>query len=93
MNFNRFWFAAPVFLLAGCATHYSPAVGQLDEEDFGEANRQTYSAMIIDPDPVYNEPLEGNGERAVDAIEAYREGNVEEPESQSIGGGIGGGGS
>lgn len=66
--------------LAGCSTYYSPGAGRLDEADFGEANRMTFSAMVVDPDPQYDTPMEGNAERAVNGIEDYREGNVEEPE-------------
>jgi hypothetical protein len=79
--------------LSGCASTYSPAVGEIDPADFGEANRQTYAAMIIDPDPQYDGPLEGSAEHAADAIERYREGNVEQPESVSTTSGSGGGGS
>lgn len=80
--------------LGGCASTYSPAVGEIDPADFGEANRQTYAAMIIDPDPQYDEPLATSAEHASDAIERYREGNVEEPDTVSTtsGSGSGGGG-
>ena len=66
--------------LAGCATYGSPEAGRFDEADFGEANRMTFSAMVVDPDPQYDGPMEGDAERAVKGIEDYREGNVEEPE-------------
>ena len=67
--------------LAGCAQQYSPEVGTIHAADFGEANRQTYAAMIIDPDPQYDEPLATSAEHAADAIERYREGDVAEPEA------------
>ena len=79
--------------LGGCAPHYSPEVGTIHPEDFGEANRQTYAAMIIDPDPQYDGPMEGSAEHASDAVERYREGNVEQPESVRTTSGSGGGGS
>jgi len=67
-------------LLGGCATYGSVETGRFDPEDFGEANRMTYAAMIVDPDPEYDEPMESSGERAVGAVQAYEEGSVEEPE-------------
>lgn len=70
-------------LLAGCATYNSVAAGELDPEDFGEANRQTYAAMIVNPDPQYDTELEGNGEQAANAAERYREGQVKRPERVS----------
>ena len=91
MNSKALLLAAPFCLLAGCATHYSPGVGQFDQEAFGEANRQTYAAMIIDPDPQYDEAIEYDGEVAADAVERYRDGEVEEPSGQGVGGGSGGG--
>ena len=79
--------------LSGCASTYSPAVGEIDPADFGEANRQTYAAMIIDPDPQYEEPLATSAEHAAGAVEAYREGTVKRPErvrsTQSVSGGGG----
>ncbi|WP_164843926.1 hypothetical protein [Croceicoccus ponticola] len=79
MNTKRLAPIALVACLAGCATYGGPQ-GQFDPEDFGEANRMTYAAMVVDPDPEYAEPMEGSAEHAADAIEAYREGSVEEPE-------------
>ncbi|WP_066553645.1 hypothetical protein [Croceicoccus bisphenolivorans] len=74
--------ASCVFLaaLSGCATYGSPEAGKFNPEDFGEANRMTYAAMVVDPDPEYDGPMEGSGERAATAVEAYREGSVQEPE-------------
>ncbi|MBV7265860.1 hypothetical protein [Erythrobacter ani] len=67
-------------LLAGCATYNSVGAGAIDPEDFGEANRQTYAAMIVNPDPQYDEELEGSGAQAGEAAKRYREGNVKQPE-------------
>ena len=66
--------------LGGCAQHYSASVGEIDAADFGEANRQTYAAMIIDPDPQYDEPMATSAEHAAQAAERYREGEVKQPE-------------
>lgn len=79
--------AAP--LLAGCATYGSASTGKFDPEAFGEANRQTYAAMIVNPDPQYDEDMPGNAEKAADAIERYREDQVKKPAAQSTTGGPG----
>ena len=71
--------AAPL-LLAGCAKDYSAEVGQIDPADFGEANRQTYAAMIIDPDPQYDTPMATSGEHAAAAVERYATDQVKQPE-------------
>ena len=57
--------------LAGCATYGSPEAGRFDEADFGEANRMTFSAMVVDPDPQYDTEMEGSAERAADAVVAF----------------------
>ncbi|AKM09532.1 hypothetical protein [Croceicoccus naphthovorans] len=90
MNTKILFLAGSACLLAGCATYGSPEAGKFDKADFGEANRMTYAAMVVDPDPQYDEPMEGDGERAADAVEAYREGEVEI--GTSGGGGMSGGG-
>jgi hypothetical protein len=77
--------------LAGCAQTHTGSLEVIDPADFGEANRQTYAAMVVDPDPQYDGPMEGSAEHAADAIERYREGNVEEPESVRTTSGSGGG--
>jgi hypothetical protein len=48
---------------------------------------------VIDPDPIYDEPMVGSGEHAADAVERYREGTVKEPESIRTTSGTGGGSS
>ena len=80
--------------LAGCAQDHSTKMGRIDPADFGEANRQTYAAMVIDPDPQYDEPLATSAEHAADAIERYREDAVKQPETirSTAGTGSGGGG-
>lgn len=96
---NTKHFAAPAallsgLLLAGCASTYSASTGMIDQEAFGEANRQTFGAMVVNPDPVYTEPMETSAERAAAAVERYRDGNVIEPEAEdttSLGSGGGGG--
>ena len=83
MNIKRLLpLGAVAAMLGSCATYHSAGAGQLDPADFGEANRQTYAAMIIDPDPEYTEDMETSGEHASDAVERYREGTVKQPVSQ-----------
>ncbi len=80
MNSKATLFAlAALPLLGGCATYHSTAAGELDPEDFGEANRQTYAAMIVNPDPEYDTELAGNAEQGTDAIERVREDTVKRP--------------
>jgi hypothetical protein len=84
-------------MLSGCAETFSTKVGRLDPADFGEANRQTFAAMVIDPDPQYEESLTTSGEHAAQAVERYRTDSVKQPRrvsstSTTGGGGSGGGG-
>ena len=79
--------AAP--LLAGCATYGSVGAGKLDPADFGEANRQTYSAMIVNPNPQYEEDLTTDASTTSNATKRYRDGQVKEPVSTSTTGGPG----
>lgn len=66
--------------LAGCAQTHTGSLEMIDPADFGEANRQTYAAMIVDPDPHYDEPMATSAEHAADAADRYREGEVKQPE-------------
>ena len=77
--------------LVGCAEN--SIYERPGDAAFGEANRQTMMAQVIDPDPVYEEPMVGSGEHAADAVERYRTDSVKEPESISTTTRIGGGGS
>lgn len=96
---SSFALVGVALLLGGCATYGSPEAGKFNPEDFGEANRMTYAAMVVDPDPEYDEPMVGSGEVAADAVDAYRKGEVKEPQRVTStitgggGGGSGGGGS
>ncbi|MBS7670733.1 hypothetical protein [Croceicoccus gelatinilyticus] len=83
MNIKIAGACAALLALGACATYSSPEAGKFDPEDFGEANRMTYAAMVVDPDPEYDGPMEGDAEVAADAVTAYREGAVEEPEQQT----------
>lgn len=77
--------------LSGCST-----TNHLDEpgdSKFGEANRQTMMAQVVNPDPVYTEPLTTSGEHAADAIERYRNDQVTEAVAESTSSGGSGSGS
>ena len=75
---------------AGCAS--VPSIyEEPGDAKFGEANRQTMMAQVIDPDPVYDGPAVTSGEHAADAVERYRTGTVTEPEGVSTTTGTGGG--
>jgi hypothetical protein len=81
-------------MAAGCASVPS-ILEQPGDAAFGEANRQTMMAQVVDPDPVHDEPMVGSGEHAAAAVECYRNDAVKEPESirttAGSGGGSGGG--
>ncbi|WP_095013113.1 hypothetical protein [Tsuneonella mangrovi] len=76
-----------------------PALGACVEDygtvksTFGEANRQTMMAQVVDPDPQYetlNPPT--SGEKAGQAAERYRTDAVKQPEAVRSTSGTGGGG-
>ncbi|WP_336985679.1 hypothetical protein [Altererythrobacter aquiaggeris] len=67
--------------LSACATQsIYDAPGDVK---FGEYNRQTMMAQVIDPNPVYDEPAVSSGDHASNAIERYRTDNVKQPEGIS----------
>jgi hypothetical protein len=68
-----------VVWLGGCATNaITEAPGDLR---FGDANRQTMMAQVINPDPVYTEPAQTSGAHAADAVERYRTDKVKQPDT------------
>ncbi len=73
-------------LLSGCASGGSnTGLGLGRPDNWGEANRQTFAAMVINPNPEYDEAMApGDGERAAQAIERLRTGKVKMPERQSL---------
>lgn len=86
---RRFACLALLPLAAGCASVPS-LYEQPDDATFGEANRQTMMAQVINPDPVYDEPLVTSGEHAADAVDRYHRDAVKQPESISTTSGSGG---
>jgi len=78
-------------LLAGCE-HDFAASGR-PASTFGEANRQTMMAQVVDPEPQYDTLVPPtSGEHAGDAVERYRQDKVKRPErvsSTQVSGGSG----
>ncbi|WP_241255119.1 hypothetical protein [Altererythrobacter sp. BO-6] len=66
-------------------------VGQQDP-GFGEANRTTFAAMVVNPDPQYDAPMITSAAKAAAAIERYRTDQVKQPERVSTTEGISEGG-
>ena len=70
-------------LLGGCSVADKELAG-FQEPSWGEANRQTLAAQVIDPDPQYDTAIPPtSAENAVDAIERYANGTVEQPDRVS----------
>jgi hypothetical protein len=82
---------ALVPLLSACETGFRDPEGEITT--FGEANRQTMMAQVVDPDPQYDEPLATSAEHAAKAVDRYRKDAVKKPERvRSTQGSSGGGG-
>ncbi|GGB86185.1 hypothetical protein GCM10011494_00600 [Novosphingobium endophyticum] len=71
---------AAALALSACATPDTPPyMGGPD--NFGEANRQTMMAQVIDPAPQYDTAVpETSAEHAGQAVERYRTDKVKKPE-------------
>lgn len=79
--------------LGGCATD---GAGLAMADNWGEANRQTMAAQIIDPAPQYDtaNPTT-SGDHAADAVDRYNKGEVKKPDrvrTTTVGSGSGGSG-
>jgi type IV pilus biogenesis protein CpaD/CtpE len=99
MRTSLFIPVAALAALSGCATGPNGMAYMGGPDNFGEANRQTYAAQVIDPAPVYDTAVpEGLGEHAAQAIDRYRTDKVKKPErvntsnAKTSGSGGGGGG-
>lgn len=69
---------ASLVLLAGCEHSLTEPK---DAAQFGEPNRQTMLAQVIDPDPQYDTAVPpSNAEHAGQAIERYRTDKVKKPD-------------
>ena len=78
-------------LLAGCLSVEDRELAGYQDPGFGSANRATYAAQVVNPAPVYTEPMETSAARAVDAVDTYRAKEVEEPDTISTTEGLGSG--
>ena len=83
MNIDRLrWIGAialggtAALLLSGCETGMNTPPGAAS---FGEPNRQTMMAQVIDPDPQYDEAATSSAEHAAQAAERYRTDKVKKP--------------
>ena len=89
-KFLLFAAAGSALLLGGCETGFRDMKGEVTS--FGEANRQTMMAQVIDPDPQYDEPLETSADHAAQATDRYRKDRVKKPERVKSTSATGGGG-
>jgi len=70
--------------IAGCASSAGGGLHLGQQDNFGEATRQTFAAQIINPAPEYDEALVTSGAHAAAAIERYRTDKVKQPARQSL---------
>ncbi len=70
--------ASAALLLSGCEHKIGTPP---DAAVFGEPNRQTMMAQVIDPDPQYDEATApSSAEHAAQAVERYRNDKVKKPD-------------
>ncbi|MGQ7829469.1 hypothetical protein [Altererythrobacter sp. Z27] len=70
--------------LGGCATVADQEFLGYQDPGFGEANRATFAAMVVNPDPKYDTPIPAtSAAHAAAAIERYRNDQVKKPERVS----------
>lgn len=79
--------------ISGC-TSYDVQTNLHGDPGWGDANRATYAAQVIDPDPVYPDANPTtSAEHAAQAVERYRTDQVKEPDkvrtTENISGGSG----
>ena len=80
-------------LAAGaCSTHEGMEFVGRQDPGFGEANKATFAAMVVNPDPRYDAPLQTSAGKAAAAIDRYRKDQVKQPERVSTTEGISEGG-
>lgn len=72
-------------MLSGCAAGSGSSLGLGKADNWGEANRQTFAAMVINPNPEYDDPIpKTSGDRVAAAIERLRTDKVKKPERQNV---------
>lgn len=80
--------------LSACMSVADKEFAGYQDPGFGEANRATYAAMVVNPDPRYDTPIPAtSAEHAAQAIERYRKDEVKKPErveTTDVGSGSGG---
>lgn len=85
--------AAGALALGGCVTD-DATYGKVN--NWGEANRQTMAAQVIDPDPQYDNAVPASsGDHAADAVDRYNNDKVKKPDkvrTTTVGSGGGGSG-
>ena len=70
--------------VAGCTTVADQEFLGYQDPGFGEANRATFAAMVINPDPQYDTPIPTtSAQHAAAAIQRYRNDEVKQPERMS----------
>ena len=82
MNFDRKAIVAvsATVILGACTQGL--ALGDKPVAEFGEANRQTMMAQVIDPDPQYETLVpETSGERTAAAVERHATDKVKKPKT------------
>jgi hypothetical protein len=91
MTIDRRFLAAAgcALLLSGCETGFRDPKGEIST--FGEANRQTMMAQVVDPDPQYDQPLETSAEHTGQAADRYHKDKVKKPERVRSASAVGGG--
>lgn len=79
---------AALLLLGGCEHGLNEPP---NAAAFGEPNRQTMLAQVVDPDPQYEEAVAPtSGEQAAKAVQRYRTDTVKQPERVRTSQGSGG---
>ena len=85
---------AGIAALSGCT---DSSVKSASAASWGEANRQTMAAQIIDPDPQYDTAVPASsGDHAAKAVDRYNKDQVKKPDkvrTTTVGSGGGGGSS
>lgn len=80
MNSDRAkWLVLPSVLVLVACVH--DGQGRPPASTFGEANRQTMMAQVVDPEPEYDSVVPAaSAAKAAQATERYRKDNVKKPE-------------
>ncbi|WAT16712.1 hypothetical protein OZN62_07085 [Aurantiacibacter sp. MUD11] len=80
MNTKLVSAASSIALLSLGACTQSMLTDEPNAAAFGEPNRQTMAAQVVNPEPEYDTLVPASSaEHAADAVERYNEGNVKEP--------------